>query len=50
MRILRRIIFDILFLFVGLIFGMVLSNWLTIPELLNKIKEWIDQIISLFNA
>lgn len=50
MRILRRIIFDILFLFIGLIAGMALSNWLTLPELLNKLKDWIDQIIKLFSA
>lgn len=42
MGLIRRIIFDLLFLILGVFLGLKLREYFTLEDILNTIKEWIN--------
>lgn len=44
MGLIRRIIFDLLFLILGVFLGLKLREYFTLEDILNTIKEWVNQL------
>lgn len=42
MGLIRRIIFDLLFLILGVFLGLKLREYFTLEDILNTIKEWVN--------